>query len=275
MSLSSELENDPPMRTYDRPNTGRVAQNSEGGDDEAEFSRRLDQVREENLVATGALIRCQGLLSSFNRPDVRKAFLDGKFVSGDCKAMLDSIDIIRDITLPHPFLSSGLPLVASDALDFVSKLLSKQESEPLDGLQRHLPHRQSFGQWRELFSELQRQPIWRYFNDYLQVVDRPSSSRQNSAENLKRERQAKFRSAGVSYRRTPQMMMGGQHLVIHGKADTQENAIRLQSSGIALQTRRLAPVMILHLKVVNGGGRNMAQGMNWWMRWSSWDSQRK
>ena len=190
MSLSSELEDDPPMRTFDRPNDG------EGGDNEAEFSRRLDQVREENLVATGALVRCQGLLSSFNRPDVRKAFLAGKFVSGDCKAMLDSIDIIRDITLPHPFISSGLPLVASDALDFVSKLLSKHESEPLDGLQRHLPHRQSFGQWRELFSELQRQPIWRYFNDDLQVVDRPSSSRQNRAENLKRERQAKFRSAG-------------------------------------------------------------------------------
>ena len=108
------------------------------------LNNRLNQVKDDHALAVKALLKCQGLLSAFNRPDVRKAFLDKKFVSlGNLHSILASLDIIKEIVLPDPFLSAGQSFVETDALDFITKLLSKDRGEPKDGLGNVLPHRQS------------------------------------------------------------------------------------------------------------------------------------
>lgn len=97
------------------------------------------------------IITFQGLLVEFRGPVVRSAFLGGYFGVSDCSDdMLKSIDLIRDLMLPHPgvFNSRKHPTVLA-GVSFFSKLLRDEPSEPSDLRGQLLPVRKSYKEWSD------------------------------------------------------------------------------------------------------------------------------
>jgi hypothetical protein len=122
--------------------------------------REMKTMGNAQNIAIQAMIRCQGLLAQFIRPDVRTAFLGGLFNGLDHTAeMLSSVDLIKDVILPSPSSVMASP-DNGDAVDFVTKLLSRDTSEPVDVCGNPLPHRQSFAAWRSFFRELAGHRVW-------------------------------------------------------------------------------------------------------------------
>ena len=118
---------------------------------------KLQRAKDSHDVMLGALIECQGLLSQFKYPEIRRAFLDGKFlVAVHSEEVLRSLDIISGILLPVPSL---LRNEDRRAIDFAEKLLSKDESEPTDEQGSFLPFRQSFSYWKMYMQSLLISPM--------------------------------------------------------------------------------------------------------------------
>jgi hypothetical protein len=123
--------------------------------------REIDTIGNAQNIAIQALIRCQGLLAQFFRPDVRIAFeggfFDGLYHKPD---MLSSVDLIKGFVLPFPTSVGTNAPADGQAMGFVTKLLARDPSEPVDASGNPLPYRQSFAAWRNFFRELAGHRAW-------------------------------------------------------------------------------------------------------------------
>lgn len=104
------------------------------------------------------LIKYQGMLNQFERKEVREKFLGGQLgVSPNGREVLDSLDVFRRVLLPAPFDEC----ISEDfMMQFMGKLFSKHHSEPLDEENRYLPHRRSFGWWRDYLKIIVEKSKW-------------------------------------------------------------------------------------------------------------------
>jgi len=126
----------------------------------AELNKELAELRTNKLNVLDAATVCLGLLHKLKcDPEIRRDFALGKFgVEDKDGVILISLDLITDILLPNPsMLEDGAS--NGDSSEFLSKLLSKDQSEPLF-IGVTLPHRQSFAEWRELFKTLVTSTYW-------------------------------------------------------------------------------------------------------------------
>lgn len=109
-----------------------------------------------------ALLRCQGLLAQFMSPVVRSDFVSGALnVPDNSQDVLLSLDVFRSIMLPYPGVSKGRFEFDGGALVFISKLLSRDDSEPVSERGSTLPRRQSFDSWRVYFNTLHSSTYWK------------------------------------------------------------------------------------------------------------------
>ena len=124
------------------------------------LSREILTLQDTSRNIFAALIMCQGMLVEMMKPENRCAFLSGRMgLTDHSDEMLDCIDKFSRIMLPSPRTTKGKTPSDNDAATFVTKLLSKDLSEPLiDGVA--LPVRKSFSEWRDVFHSLISSSYW-------------------------------------------------------------------------------------------------------------------
>ena len=124
------------------------------------LAREVITLTNSHDTIVNALLRFQGLLAQFFSPSVRSDFLAGKFsVTVFSTDVLSSLDVFRTIMLPYPSGIGSRSARTADVIEFVSKLLSKDTSEPeREGMT--LPHRQTFCEWRNYLNILIASPHW-------------------------------------------------------------------------------------------------------------------
>ena len=134
------------------------------------LAREVKCMNQVHNVAIQALLRCQGLLAQFLRIDVRGAFEDGQFDGIEhSSAILYSLDVVKNIVLPRPYTGGLMVPDENAAIEFVTKLLSRDSSEPLDARGDTLPHRQSFAAWRDFFNRLRSHRAWEVLDGVCQA----------------------------------------------------------------------------------------------------------
>lgn len=120
--------------------------------------------------AMKSLINMQGLLSQFINPDVRANFLCSDFnEASNVDNILRSLDAIRDTLLPSPSCRSA-GMADDSAIEFMTRLLSRDRSEPRDKWGNPLPHRLSYGEWRAYMHTLMCEWRWGPFKSESDVV---------------------------------------------------------------------------------------------------------
>ena len=124
------------------------------------LSREVLTLTESHNKIIKGLMTVQGLLAQFQRDTVRTAFLQGKLSSPNDRNILASLDAISLIVLPSPTAARGRKVTDDGALTFIMKLLSRDQSEPLDVLGLPLPVRKSFEEWRNYLHELVSHTSW-------------------------------------------------------------------------------------------------------------------
>lgn len=141
-------------------------------EENAALTRELVVQKENHATVTNGFLVIQGLLGQFGRKAVRDAFIAGRFgVSNNTWPVLQSLDLLRRVVLPFP-VPLGVRGEADDsAMAFITKLLSRDPGEPLDRTGSVLPHRQSFGGWRDYIRSLVNSGVWDDQIDSLAEVD--------------------------------------------------------------------------------------------------------
>jgi len=130
-----------------------------------ELCRELSRVKSNHSVAVGGLLRCQGLLSHFIRAEVRSAFLSGEIARVACpEVVLQSLDLIVELVFPRPAHEVRSGKLVDPAVDFVTKLLARDSSEPMCANGRRLPFRQSFADWRDFLNDLMNSRFWQNYS---------------------------------------------------------------------------------------------------------------
>ena len=125
------------------------------------LAREVITLTDSHDTIIKALVVFQGLLAQFFSPSVRVDFLSGKFdVNVNTKDVLSSLDVFRTILLSYPNGSRGRSTCSADAVEFVSRLLSKDKSEPVSLQRENLAYRQSFCEWRNYLNVLMSSPHW-------------------------------------------------------------------------------------------------------------------
>ena len=145
-----------------------------------ELSRELAAVADQQTMAVERLLVCLGLLSQFQKQDVRDAFRQGRIVSqASSEDMLTSIDALREALMPSPHDKFRHPS------EFATKLLSQSIEEPLiDG--SPLPVRQSFASWRKFLQSLINSAYWDRRKEFPGVCRQPVSQ-QKTQDKFDRE----------------------------------------------------------------------------------------
>ena len=152
----------------------------------------------EHEVVNFDMVKYRGMLCQLCRDIVRKTFLSGNFgCLPNSLEVLSSLDIIRDILLPPPLAGYS----QSAAMTFAGKLMSKEESEPLDQNGNFLPYRQNFSEWKACLRAMMTCIIWERLNgqdtdDTLKYQQKPSSAARSSfgTSNKKSSPQMAYRS---------------------------------------------------------------------------------
>ena len=117
-------------------------------------------ITESQTKVVKGLVICQGLLSQFNKENVRNAFLKGKLGEPCGREMLASVDAVAGILLPSPSASKGREVTDDTSVNFILKLLARDAGEPVDIIGNFLPVRQSFKDWRNFMHTLVSSPFW-------------------------------------------------------------------------------------------------------------------
>lgn len=124
------------------------------------LSREMETVKEASHNIFSALIACQGLLLEFTRPEVRRAFLDGRLGLEDhSDGMLSCLDAFRRIMLPSPAVSKGKVREDNSTEAFITSLLSGDARVP-SHKGAGILSRVTFGEWRDIFHTLMVSPYW-------------------------------------------------------------------------------------------------------------------
>ena len=120
------------------------------------FLRELNQRKLMHESVMRLLVRYQGLLHQFSRSTVRSEFYKGNLTTPCCSSILRSITQFSEILLPSPDNNS-----VDFRMQFIGKLLSRDESEPIDLQGNFFAHRQCFSWWKDSFSRLIESPKWK------------------------------------------------------------------------------------------------------------------
>lgn len=110
------------------------------------------------------LITFQGWLSQFGSSQVREDFLRGLISDTEnTPAMLRTLDCFREIMLPSPapFMGGQKAMDASAGLDFFSKLMAEEKSEPFNVMGFPYPVRHTYEFWSGYLGLLSSSAYWR------------------------------------------------------------------------------------------------------------------
>ena len=139
-----------------------------GGESLNELSGMMARLRSENqelrgeiavladkqTMAVERLLMCLGVLTQFQKPEIREAFRSGEIVShATSDRMLKCLDLLHMAMLPSPGGMSGSPA------ECATQLLSQSTEEPMINGEP-LPIRQSYASWRKFLQSLIGSRFW-------------------------------------------------------------------------------------------------------------------
>ena len=131
------------------------------------------QLGDRNSETREALVRLvvvQGVVTRFNDQKARDAFLSGHFMLPGIRAtraLLLSIDAIRELVLPYPGYAEVPQIAVPDGsksllgVEFFIKLLQKSDETPKDKNGEEFPHKMSFCSWFDFLRDVSRSSVWR------------------------------------------------------------------------------------------------------------------
>ena len=110
------------------------------------------------------LITFQGWLSQFESLQVREDFLRGSICNVEnTPDMLRTLDCFRQIMLPSPapFMAGQKAMDASAGVDFFSKLMAEEKTEPVNSMGFPYPVRHTYDFWTRYLGLLSSSTYWR------------------------------------------------------------------------------------------------------------------